>query len=249
MKLRMLKEIIIGIPLGVIIFGVSYYWISNQSSPEVKGVVLKGDEFSLNDSTKIEQFSALDGCFLGIDLSDLGQKACEVFESHSARVQRRPDFKINIHIDMEKPILWVKSNQLYALSGSGRVLDLSKVDRKCDLPVYLMTPGIKLIPGEFCRNTGILYAIEFLNTAMESNSEIAESISTIKIDKDKGVVITLMPSEMPIAFGYSNFEIRILKLKSVLSFINTLENLPSFVNVCYGDIVQIQNYTVKRRGK
>jgi len=236
---RILKELIIAIPLGLAICIGLYILAMNSSGLQVRGVVVDGDQIASLDTTTIRAFSTGYDNIYAVDLDDVGKSTCEVLKSHSVTLRRRIDMKIGMSVEAEHPVLWVNSDRLLALSSSGRILAPSNVDNNSDFPVLVGLHDLTLKDGQFCRDIQILYAVGFLNELEHKNNDFKKMVSTIRVDSIYGIVITLIPKEIAVALGFSDFELRISKLKSVIDYLNQLEQTPALADVRHADVVQV----------
>jgi len=70
------------------------------------------------------------------------------------------------------------------------------------------------------------------------DTALSRNISTIRVESDSGIIITLMPDEVSVALGFSDYEFRISKLQSIISAFSDSAKRPLMVDVRYGDVVQ-----------
>jgi hypothetical protein len=254
MNRRLMKEIIIGTALGAVLAWVAFFYVKNNDVLEMNGFVMDLDGALSPDSSIVYELAVRNGSvwsgntnLIDMNLTEMGEKLCDEWHAGGVNLRRRPDLKLRIDVDPEEPLFWIKADRLYALSRFGRVLAPEAVDPCADLPVFLTGDVMKLDTGEHVQECGARYAAYFLGGLKDNENDIFNLISTIRIDGESGVVITLIPDEVPVAMGYSDFDYKIMKLKSIIDFLNENPRRFSMVDLRSGDIILFKTETGRGR--
>lgn len=247
MNRRLMKEIIIGTALGAVLAWVAFFYVKNNDVLEMNGFVTDLDGAFNPDSNIVNELVGGNTNLVDMNLMEMGEKLCDEWHAGGVNLRRRPDLKLRIDVDPEEPLFWIKADRLYALSRFGRVLAPGTVDPRADLPVFLTGDIMKLETGEHVQESGARYAAYFLGGLKDNENDIFNLISTIRIDGESGVVITLIPDEVPVTMGYSDFDYKIMKLKSVIGFLNENPRKFSMVDLRSGDIILFKTETGRGR--
>ncbi|GEM_PF-5482274 len=245
--MRFLKEISVSLLFSILLFFVLKGFILHRVDSQLKGVVIENSDLVSIDSSKVKNLIGDKMDFIDIDLQAVADSAIEVIKARSVSLHRRLDKKVGMSVKAEKPILWVKSDGIYALSSTGRILSLSDVPNESDFPVFISSHPLKMEKGGLCDDLELLYVVGFLNELDSIDTHFAEIISTIKVDKDRGIIITLIPNEIPVIVGFNDYEYRINKIKSVYNYLSGIKRKPAFADARYGDIIQIKYLNRSRR--
>jgi len=245
--MRFFKEILVSLLLSILLFFVLKGFILHRVDSQLKGIVIEDSDLVHMDSSKVKNLIGDKMDFIDIDLQAVADSAIEIVTARSVSLHRRLDKKVGMSVKAEKPILWVKSDGIYALSSTGRIWSLSDVPKESDFPVFISSHPLKMEKGGLCDDLELLYVVGFLNELDSIDTHFAEIISTIKVDKDRGIIITLIPNEIPVIVGFNDYEYRINKIKSVYNYLSGIKRKPAFADARYGDIIQIKYLNRSRR--
>ncbi len=237
--IRLIKEIAVSLLIALTAVFLFNQFVLKKANISVKGVVINNERTAKLDTTARQTLASDSIDIISVNLNELGRKAAEIYGANSVSVRRRPDMRIEMSVREENPVLWVKANQLLAISSTGRIINSTEVPRGADMPVYIGELESTPIPGDYCADKHIQYSLAFMHVLSRLDSSFTRCISTIRLSPENGIMITIIPAEIPVTLGFSDYKYRILKLRSVMEHVHGLERQPSIIDVRHGDFVRL----------
>ncbi|MBD3233368.1 MAG: hypothetical protein GF315_06555 [candidate division Zixibacteria bacterium] len=237
--IRLIKEISISLLIAMIVAFFFNQFVLKEVNISVQGVVINGESSAGLDTTFVQALASDSVDIFAVNLKELGQSAAEIYGANSVSLRRTPDMRIEMSVMDERPVLWVKSDHLVAISSTGRIINSNEVSRGVDMPVYIGKLESTLVPGDYCSDKHLQYSLAFLQVLSRLDSSFTRYISTIKLNSESGIMITIIPSEIPATLGFSDYGYRILKLRSVMEYVHGLERQPEVIDVRYGNFVRL----------
>ncbi|MBD3169167.1 MAG: hypothetical protein GF307_06760 [candidate division Zixibacteria bacterium] len=247
MNRRIIKESLIGAAMGLLLFGGLQFYLEGTESIAVKDIEIISGGTGTSDSLFLSNLDYTGKNIFNVNLAEVGMAFCDNFKTEAVSVHRSPGMKIKVSLEEEIPLFWVQGGRLYAISRKGRIIKPSEVDRGYDLPVMVGMQDIRLTFGEYAEDNRLNYAADFLRFVHDYDTELYNKISTIRVNDRFGVVVSLIPDEVSVIMGFSDYGTRIEKLKSVISYIeNNGKNLTE-VDLRHGNMI-LFNYNKKKWG-
>ncbi len=131
----------------------------------------------------------------------------------SAVATRDTPDRITITVAERVPVAAVAADKMYLLDAEGYVMPAARTERTFDLPVLTGSiPAGQCVPGARIRDESVGESLALLSAAQLLSEELSRRISEVHIDQDKGILLYMADSGVPVVYGHGDAPDKLVKL-------------------------------------